>query len=322
MNKATKQIINRSFILLIILLISIFISNSIFPKNSVTNNSQSASLITAVNNNNSSSINFVLNYTLANEESNNSPINSDNFASTNRPLRNWKILDPTTNTFSIAMEDLTNYFPFYYKNITSKLPLGSLTQLLTAIVAEEKIGLNKKIPATIFNQNEVWLSSDLIKLLIMTFNGDVANALANYYNYNNFITELNNKAIDIGMQQTHLVDASGLSSQNISTVGDIVKLIRYIILNHPELLNWSLIPSTILQPINGSHSYNITNSNVFINSKNFIGGQIGTTNSNLNNFAGVININGHKIIFVLLGDNDIVTTVNNLSTWVAKAYLW
>jgi len=253
------------------------------------------------------------------------------------PIRNWEVLDPEINAASVLIESLDDGFPFFYQQVYQPWPMASLTKLLTAVVVIEDIGINKKIEITPeviategnsgnFQVGEIYTALDLLKIMIITSSNDAAAAFENYYGKEALVNRLNEKAKELRMTQTKIVDASGLSSENKSTAADIAKLLRYIVEKHPDILNWSRLPTLLVQPISKSgmiyalESRTLQNINPFVEDKNFFGGKTGTSPSAKQNLAAIFTFNNQRLIFIILGSDNRVKETENLLNWVGKAY--
>jgi len=134
-------------------------------------------------------------------------------------------------------------------NATAQLPLASLTKLMTAVIAKEYLPefILVKISREAIKKDgdmglivgENWKLQDIIDVMLISSSNDAAFAIAN--TFPEFITHMNQKAQQMDLFQTHFLNVSGLDISN-STAGaygsceDITKLIKYIIENHPNLL--------------------------------------------------------------------------------------
>jgi D-alanyl-D-alanine carboxypeptidase (penicillin-binding protein 5/6) len=124
---------------------------------------------------------------------------------------------------------------FFKKNIDQPLPIASLTKLMTAVIVLENFGdnnLSKKVivspeaasqedvpPAYDVNLTAgqvITLGELLDRMLIYSVN-DAAFALAeavDVENEGNFVKEMNQKAIEWGLTNTHFVNPAGLDPEN------------------------------------------------------------------------------------------------------------
>ena len=141
----------------------------------------------------------------------------------------------------------------YEKNKDEKVSIASLTKLMTALVAIENIdNLNEYVSfvksdydelakqdasSSSLKKNRKYTYEDLLYGLILESGADCANALARLTagNENNFVKKMNQKAKDLGMENSSFSNPIGLDNKNnYSTVQDVAILLKED-LNNPIL---------------------------------------------------------------------------------------
>lgn len=142
--------------------------------------------------------------------------------------------------------DLTTNRILLAKNVKAKLPIASLTKIMTAIVALENSKPNQEIvvsqKAAEVGENSMGLSQgesltleELLYGLILYSGNDAAEAIAegSRFGKDNFIYLMNKKAEDLGLNDTHFTNPSGLEGdgKQYSTVYDLLVITRYALLN-------------------------------------------------------------------------------------------
>jgi serine-type D-Ala-D-Ala endopeptidase (penicillin-binding protein 7) len=129
----------------------------------------------------------------------------------------------------------------YGKNASTVTPIASITKLMTAMVVLDA-GLEMQESITISGEDldalrgthsrlkpGASLSRDeLLRLALMSSENRAAAALARTYpgGIETFMRAMNHKAQMLGMNGTHFDDATGLSSANVASAEDLVKLVR------------------------------------------------------------------------------------------------
>lgn len=154
---------------------------------------------------------------------------------------------PEISAKSALVYDLTGEKILYSKNSEEKLPIASVTKVMTAIVALE----NKKtsdqyyvLKRNLVGENSMGLSEgevlsleELLYGLILVSGNDAAETLAENYpkGRENFIEAMNKKAQSLGLKDTHFTNPSGLEGDGnqYSTVYDLLVITRYAISNFP-----------------------------------------------------------------------------------------
>ncbi|MEX1032094.1 MAG: D-alanyl-D-alanine endopeptidase [Cellvibrionaceae bacterium] len=139
-----------------------------------------------------------------------------------------------------AVFDPASATMLYSKNADVQAPIASITKLMTAMVVldaqqplDEMLTIKKLKPISGKNaysriRAESRLSRrDLMQIMLMASENLAAANLAHHFpgGSDAFIAAMNTKAQALGMSQTLFTDASGLSSKNLSTASDIVKMV-------------------------------------------------------------------------------------------------
>lgn len=129
----------------------------------------------------------------------------------------------------------------FEKNAEVSLPIASITKLMTSlIVVESKQDLDEMIEITNEDLDKekgtgsrltigAKLSrADLLHIALMSSENRAASALGRNYpgGLTAFVAAMNAKAKQLGMNDTYYVDSSGLSSKNVASARDLVKLIN------------------------------------------------------------------------------------------------
>ena len=137
------------------------------------------------------------------------------------------------------------------KNPEDVLPVASLTKLVTAMIAFKNYDLSDQIRISKIaakqedvpnygnlKEGEVFSVKKLLNLLLVYSSNDAAYALAEKMGIENFVEKMNQKAREIGMEKTAFFNPTGLRDVdlNLSTVNDLLKMVRYILKEKPEIL--------------------------------------------------------------------------------------
>ena len=152
-------------------------------------------------------------------------------------------------------------------------PIASLTKLMTGmIIAEAKLPMDETVTIADADVDRVKFSSSRLKvgteltraqalhLALMSSENRAAHALARTYpgGESAFVSAMNVKAAQLGMQQTRYVEPTGLSSQNRSTAHDLA-LLTAAASNQPLLHRYSTSPGYNLATEHGTLQYVNTN---------------------------------------------------------------
>ena len=202
----------------------------------------------------------------------------------------------------------------YEKNKNEKVKVASLTKIMTTILALENIDNIKEeiqMPKEAFigldgyvvsgiKPNEQITYEDLLYGTMLPSAADCANALAINISgsIDNFVEQMNKKAIELNMNNTHFSNPVGIDDDNYSTVDDIASLLKYALKNEDfkkifatkeyKTTNNIILESTIIEK---SKPYNINVSNI-------IGSKTGFTDEAGNCLASISKINGVNYLLV------------------------
>ena len=146
------------------------------------------------------------------------------------------------------------------KNADASIYPASMTKIMTAIVTfdllkkgetslDEMILISEKAwrmsqsgySSMFIMLNDLVSVEDLLKGIIIVSGNDACVALAEGLSgtEKDFVILMNEKADEIGLENTHFSNSSGISDpNNYSTVRDILKMSRYMIKNYPEYYSY------------------------------------------------------------------------------------
>ena len=129
----------------------------------------------------------------------------------------------------------------FTKNSDAVLPIASITKLMTAMViidrgldleqrvvlSREDVDLRKGSKSRLRNGVEL-TRDELLLLALMASENRAAAALGRTYpeGTEGFVEAMNRKAAGLGMTDSRFVDATGLSSRNVSSARDLAKLVH------------------------------------------------------------------------------------------------
>jgi D-alanyl-D-alanine endopeptidase (penicillin-binding protein 7) len=127
----------------------------------------------------------------------------------------------------------------YAKNVDAVVPIASITKLMTAmVVLDAQLPLNEGVMVAVADLDDIkgtrsrlkvgttLTRGELLRLALMSSENRAAAALGRAYpgGTRAFVAAMNQKAMELGMWRSRFVDGTGLSSENVSTAQDLVKL--------------------------------------------------------------------------------------------------
>ena len=220
------------------------------------------------------------------------------------------------NTFSknIIAIDRKTLTVLYDKNAYQKTAMASTTKIMTCIVALENSSLSEKVKISKssvnvtgsclgLKENSEIVMNDLLYGLMLRSGNDCAIAIAEHIsgNVQNYIDLMNNKALDIGLSNTHFSTPHGLDDENhYTTAYDLAILTNYALNNQMFRQIVSTQNYTIV--LNGN-SKNIINTNELLNYDGIYGVKTGFTFNAGRCLVTSYKNNDFDIIIVVLGAN-------------------
>ncbi len=128
----------------------------------------------------------------------------------------------------------------YEENSQDKRSIASITKVMTALVyLEDNPDLNQEIAierSDVFAASTTYLKAgdrltagELLHLLLIPSDNGAARALArtSHGGTASFIERMNEKAVELGLQNTSFADPSGLNANNVSSAFDLSHLITF-----------------------------------------------------------------------------------------------
>jgi len=161
----------------------------------------------------------------------------------------------------------------FEKNANIALPIASITKLMTGlIVVKAGQDLDEVLRITDADVDRHKYSSsrlpvgarmtrrELLHIALMSSENRAASALGRNYpgGIGAFVAAMNAKANELGMKDTHYVDSSGLSSQNVSSARDLARLVATAY-TEPLLREFSTSPNSTVKASGRPMRYANTN---------------------------------------------------------------
>jgi len=164
-------------------------------------------------------------------------------ASAKRAQADRKSGNPTSGLRSnvVFVQDLNSKAVIFSRNDDVARPIASITKLMTAlVVVDAKQPLDEMLQVTQADVDVLKFSrsrlavgvkltrGDMLHLALMSSENRAANALGRHYpgGMPAFVAAMNNKARELGMTNSRFVEPTGLSSANVATPRDLVKLMQ------------------------------------------------------------------------------------------------
>jgi D-alanyl-D-alanine carboxypeptidase len=269
-----------------------------------------------------------------------------------------QIQSPQISPKSYLAADLKSNFVFAEKNQDEKLPIASLTKLMTALVAVEYVNIENTITVTPdmivktslprLQIGKTYSLYDLLQPLLKESSNEAATAISDFLGPKYFVRLMNKKALAIGMNDTHFADPSGSSWDDVSTAHDLFLLAQYLYNDRSFILKMTT-DSNDPNVYGPSVFSSLQNFNVFADDKNFVGGKVGVNGAASDTIISVfkesfsvntavasttdssstdtnasttpaISKTDRPVVFIILGSGDYAQDAKDMLSWLKSVY--
>jgi len=243
----------------------------------------------------------------------------------------YKFPPPEISAKAYGIVDLTSGTKLYYKNADQVLHPASVTKIMTAVVAYENYDLDKPVVVPTkcvglnassigLKANEVFTMEDLIYGLLVPSGADAACAIANIVDESEFVGQMNQKAKEIGMENTSFNNEIGLDTSEIqfSTINDLEKLTTYA-LKSSFFRKIVGTKEVTIKALNSTNSYKIKNTNdLLFTIPGTVGIKTGYTPTAGECLAYLYENKGQEFLIIMLGSNDRFGDTTKILNWAKE----
>ena len=215
----------------------------------------------------------------------------------------------------ILMEKTTGKV-LYAVNEHERLEPASVTKIMTILLVMEAIEsgaisyddiVTASAHACSMGGSQIWLKEneqmtvrDMLKAVCVASANDCSVALGEHLagSMEAFVDQMNERARELGMNDTHFVNPTGLPAEgNLTSAYDIAIMSRELILNHPEIRTFT----TIWQDTLRNGEFGLSNTNKLIRFyQGATGLKTGSTDGALYCLSATAERNGMELIAVIL----------------------
>lgn len=250
---------------------------------------------------------------------------------------------PEINATSALTIDAQSGLVLFDKNSKEKRPIASISKLVTALVFLDQqaiqldnLGWDKLVEFSkddfrggrrYLGIGEKMTIRDLFSEALIRSDNSATAALARItgLSEDGFVKEMNSKAEELKMRDSHFVEPTGLSEDNVSTARDLAKLI-YAAMQNTEITEVVKKEHYEFSPINKNVTHKVITTNQLIddawlddNHYTFIGGKTGYIEEAGYTFACQIeDEQGNSVISVILNTD----SINNRFDETKKIVEW
>ncbi|HAU07873.1 MAG: hypothetical protein UW46_C0001G0029 [Candidatus Yanofskybacteria bacterium GW2011_GWF1_44_227] len=253
------------------------------------------------------------------------------------PMLDTAVEQPIIEAKSIAIFDIRSERYLFDRDIRARLPVASLTKIMSAVVVMENFDLKDVVVVgessiKVDGQKQTLYAGEsmsvenLLKMMLIESSNDAAYALAEYGRSRaiDFVAEMNRKSLALGMNNTKFLDPAGLNDEAYSTAEDLVRITEYSLKYD---LMWKILgeKNVIVRSTDEKIEHITTTTNMLLGAlPNILGGKTGYTDTALGCLVLVVSVpdRDDNIISVVLGSKDRFGETEKLVNWIKKAYRW
>ncbi len=230
-----------------------------------------------------------------------------------------EVLSPS----AILMEASTGTV-IYEKNADEMRSPASITKIMTLLLTMEaledgRVNLNDKVivseHASSMGGSQVFLAEGeeqtldtLLKCIAVSSGNDASVAVAEhiYGSEEAFVQKMNEKAKELKMEHTHFEDCCGLSNSDLhySSARDVAIMSRELIVNHPEIFNYTQIWMEDITHVTrkNTSTFTLTSTNKLLKQYPYTTGlKTGSTGKAKYCFSATASKDGMDLIAVIMG---------------------
>ena len=185
---------------------------------------------------------------------------------------------------ALLMESSTGQI-IYEKDANTKRPPASVTKIMTMLlifdaIESGKINLEDEVTTSEYaasmggsqvflEPGEIQTVDTLLKCIAVASANDACVAMAEYIcgTETEFVSQMNKRAEELGMENTHFENCNGLDAEgHLTTARDIALMSRELILKHPEIRDYCMIwqENIIHTTPKGSAEFGLSNTNKLV----------------------------------------------------------
>lgn len=178
----------------------------------------------------------------------------------------------------------------FSKSEKEKLPIASLTKLMTALVVLKNYDLNEEVSISeaamaqegvqgVLKLGEILTVKDLLYITLIESSNRAAYALSEVIGTDKFVGLMNKTSQELGLENTYFKDSTGLDEGSYSSAEDLAKLSGYLFENYPLFSKIVGLKKFDLYLKDGSLHHSLENTNRLLGELPFlVGGKTGWTN--------------------------------------------
>lgn len=254
------------------------------------------------------------------------------------PVRDTTVLDPVVDANAALVYHVESGRELWSKNARTKVPVASLTKLLSALVVEDLFLPDELVAIasgsvrvdgskqTLYDGESLYVR-DLVAMMLVESSNDAAYALSAYAKTHgvDFVARMNEKAWTLGMGDCVFTDPAGLDDNAYCTADDLVRLVRGALRQAPQLWPVMASPALKVNSADGRLVHEIKSTNELLDEiPGIVGGKTGQTDAALGCLILVVKLpeKDDTLVSIVLGSRARFSDTRSLISWAQAAYRW
>jgi len=236
---------------------------------------------------------------------------------------------------NVLAVDVDTMLTLYSKNPGEKVPIASITKIVTILTILERHSLDeivtiKKLPDYTPDDDTMGLVEgdsltvrQLVQAALIKSANDSADALALWDagSIPKFTSRMNAALARWGVTDSHFTSASGLTeTNNYATASDLARIGKLILTN--PFLRDTVKTTSLTVTSSQNHQFELKTTNTLLENSLLYGIKTGYTFASGECLLGITTIDGHSVITVILGSNDRFGDTVRLINWIESSYQW
>jgi len=252
------------------------------------------------------------------------------------PIRDTTVADPVIDANTAVLYDVDTGQYLFEKNIDTRVPIASLTKLISALVVQDHFGNDEVVAVasgsirvdgqkqTLYDGERIRVR-DLVSMMLVESSNDAAYALAAYAQHLgiDFVARMNQKAATLGMDNCHFTDPAGLDDNAYCTARDLIRLVRGTLRQAPQLLPVMAQQQLTVTSADGKLSHLVKSTNELLGQLGgIVAGKTGYTDGALGCLILIVKIpeKDDTLLSIVLGSRSRFRDTMTLVDWVQHAY--
>lgn len=253
------------------------------------------------------------------------------------PILDTNVRKPHLGAKAAVAYDVRSARYLYSQSINQRLPVASLTKVLTAATIIDSLSLDDIVTVgsasikvdgevqDLYLDEKISVRNLLIFMLVESSN-DAAYALAAHAATKgiDLVAAMNDKAREWGMANSKFLDPAGLNDDAYSTAEDMTRLVERL-LKYRTIWDVLVEKQMVVRSENRAIVHQLENTNQLLDQiPNIIGGKTGYTDKALGCMILIVNVPEQRdtMIYIILGSTGRFEDTTKLVNWVDAAYRW